>query len=170
MDSNLAVFIALLCYWLATDRRLSLCFLIVCYYALFMITELTDLQGYFRADVDTTLGTYCVQMSVDSLMLVCVVALSMFYQKSVMIYLLYGVIIATSFLLNGLMLYDQVLDLSVIYSLHAIRQEFSIPLDVMFAVLGSARNARPNNVDYLRTGHSSIYNRANSYFKTLGGW
>lgn len=169
MDSNAAVLIVLICYWLVADRRISLCFAIACYYALFLVTDITELDGYFSADVDSTLGTYCVQMSVDSLMLVCIVVLSMFYQKSVMIYLLYGAIIATSFLLNGLMLYDQVLDLSIIYRLHAIRQEFSIPLDVLFAVLGSVHNARQNNVDYLRTGYSSIYNRANSYFKTLGG-
>lgn len=169
MDANTATLIVLTCYWLVMDRRLSLCFLIACYYALFLITDLTELDGYFSATVDETLGTYCIQMSVDSVALVSIALLSLIYQKNIMIYLCYGAIIATSFLLNGLMLYDQVLDLSVIYKLHTIRQEFSIPLDVLFAVLGSAHNARQNNVDNLRTGYSSIYNRANSYFKTLGG-
>ena len=164
MDSNLAVFIALICYWLVMDRRLSLCLMIVCYYALFMLTEITDLQGYFRADVDTTLGTYCIQMSIDSLALVCIAVLSLFYQQSIKLYLCYGAIIATSFLLNGLMLYDQVLDLSVIYKLHTIRQEFSIPLDVMFAVLGSARHVGQNNLDNLRTCYRSIYNRFTSNY------
>lgn len=167
MDSNLAVFAVLTVYWLVADRRLGLCLVVLLYYAAFIATELTDLQGYFKSDVDTTLGTYLVQMSVDSIALVAVAGLSLFYQKNIKIFVAYGAIIATSLLLNGLMLYDQVLDLSVIYHIHAIRQEFSIPLDVLFAVLGSVRDDRQGSLDNLRTRYRSIYNRAIDNSQTL---
>ena len=74
----------------------------------------------------------------------------------------YGAIIASSLVLNGLMLYDQMLDLSIVYKAHAIRQEFSIPLDVLFAVLGSANVERTHINHRLRAGDSSNYNRSNS--------
>lgn len=167
MDSNLAVFVVLTAYWMIADRRIGLCLVVALYYAAFIATELTDLQGYFKSDLDTTLGTYLVQMSVDSIALVTVAGLSLFYQKNIKIFVSYGAIIATSLLLNGLMLYDQVLDLSVIYHIHAIRQEFSIPLDVLFAVLGSVRDDRQGSLDNLRTRYGSIYNRAIDNSQTL---
>lgn len=168
MDSNTATLTVLICYWLLMDRRIGLCLVIIAYYSLYLITELTDAVGYFGAGVDLTFATYLLQLSVDAVVLICIAALSVFYHNSVKILLLYSFIVSTSFLLNGLMIYDQVLELSIIYSLHTIRQEFSIPLDVLFAVLWSALHAGQNTLDNLRTGHSSIYNRLNRYFQTLG--
>lgn len=168
MDSNLSVAFVLACFWLIMDRKISLCLVIIGYYILYMITELTNLQGYFGADTDTTLGTYCVQLSVDAITLVAISVLSMFDQKRIVLYLSYGAIVATSFLLNGVMLYDQALDLSTVYQLHMIRQELSLPLDVMFAVLGSARDAGQNTLDYLHTAYRAVYNRLNRFNQIMG--
>lgn len=169
MDLNLAVLIVLTCYWLVMDRRIGLCLVIILYYALFLITELTELDSLFKSNsIELTLATYCIQLSVDALILVLIAVLSVFYQDSVKLFVLYGLIVATSFLLNGFMLYEEVLDLSTIYKLHVIRQDLSIPLDVLFAVLGSALNVRKDNLDNLRSAYDSIYNRFISYHKTLG--
>lgn len=168
MDLNTATMIVLICYWVAVDRRIGLCLVVILYYALFLITELSELDSMFSSDIDTALGTYCIQLSIDALVLVALAVLSIFYQNSVKILLLYGLIVSTSFLLNGLMIYEQVLDLSIIYKLHVIRQDFAIPLDVLFSVLWSGKNARRNIVDYLHLAYDSIYNRFIGYHKTLG--
>lgn len=167
MDSNLAVFLVLIVYWLVSDRTLSLCLLVIWYYGAYLLTEITDLQGVFQTDLYSSVGIYAVQMSLDCMAIVSLVALSIIYQKNIKIFVLYGAIIATSLALNGLMIYDQLLDLSVIYHLHAIRQELSIPLDVLFAVLGSALNVDRCHLDNLRTCDGSIYNRAITGFKLL---
>jgi hypothetical protein len=159
--SNEATLIVLLLFWLLSGRGLNLCFLICCYYAAFLLVDITELNGFFFTDSETVIGTYVIQCSLDSLALLSIIYLSSIYHNSKRIYFTYGAIIATSLVLNGLMLYDQMLDLSMVYEAHAIRQEFSIPLDVLFAVLGSAYSGQFNFNGSLRTGHNSNYNRFN---------
>jgi hypothetical protein len=158
--SNEAALIVILAIWLFSGRGLNLCFLIIAYYVSFLLVDLTPENGYFKAISQTTYGTYAIQCSLDSLFLMLVIVLSSFHHNFKRIYLAYGAIIGTSLLLNGAMLLDQLADLSVIYQAHAIRQEFSIPLDVLFAVLGSAAVERTNINRRLRTGNSSNYNRS----------
>lgn len=168
MDINITVLIVLSIYWLVSVRKVDLCLLIIAYYALFLIADLTELDGLFETDLYTTFGTYCVQLSIDAVVLVSIAVLSFFYHESIKLFAAYGAIVATSFLLNGFMIYEQVLELSTVYKLHAIRQDFSVPLDVLFAVLGSAHNARQNTLDSLHTAYSSIYNclnRISNYFQ-----
>lgn len=159
---NEAALIVIMAIWLWSGRGLNLCLLIIAYYVSFMIVDISELSRLFKADVDVVYGTYAIQASLDSLFLLCTVVLSKFHHNFTRIYLAYGAIIGTSLLLNGLMLLDQLSDLSVIYRAHAIRQDFSIPLDVLFAVLGSAAVGQSHINRNLRTGDSSNYNRSNS--------
>lgn len=159
---NEATLIALIAFWLWSGRGANLCLLIIMYYALYIATGLTGIVGTFKADDSTVLGTYAIQASLDSLMMLSIIYLSSFHHKSTRIYLAYGAIIGTSLLLNGLMLFDQITDLSMLYRAHAIRQDFSIPLDVLFAVLGSAAVGQSHTNRDLRVGYDSNYNRFNS--------
>ncbi len=159
--SNEATLIVLLLFWLLSGRGLNLCFLICCYYAAFLVFSPYNITSLVFTDMEKVVGTYAIQCSLDSLALLSIIYLSSIYHNSKRIYFTYGAIIATSLVLNGLMLYDQMLDLSMVYEAHAIRQEFSIPLDVLFAVLGSAYSGQFNFNGSLRTGHNSNYNRFN---------
>jgi len=159
---NEATLIALIAFWLLSGRGVNLCLLIIMYYALYIATSLTGNIGLFSANDSTVIGTYAIQASLDSLMMLSIIYLSSFHHKSTRIYLAYGAIIGTSLLLNGLMLFDQITDLSMIYRAHAIRQDFSIPLDVLFAVLGSAAVGQSHTNRDLRVGYDSNYNRFNS--------
>lgn len=160
--SNEAALIVIVAIWLFSGRGLNLCLLIIAYYLSFLIVTPYNITSLVQADADTTYGTYAVQCSLDSLALVSIIYLSSFHHKSTRIYLAYGAIIGTSLLLNGLMLFDQITDLSMVYRAHAIRQDFSIPLDVLFAVLGSAFGGQSHTDSSLRTGYDSNYNRSNS--------
>lgn len=159
---NEAALIVIMAIWLYSGRGLNLCLLIIMYYTTYLLTTITGVSGFFVAGNDIVYGTYAIQASLDSLFLLCTVVLSKFHHNFTRIYLAYGAIIGTSLLLNGLMLLDQLSDLSVIYRAHAIRQDFSIPLDVLFAVLGSAAVGQSHTNSNLRTGNNTNYNRSNS--------
>ena len=159
---NEAALIVIVAIWLWSGRGLNLCLLIAAYYVAFLCVDISTLSRVFQASPDIVYGTYAIQASLDSLMVLSIIYLSSFHHKSTRIYLAYGAIIGTSLLLNGLMLFDQITDLSMIYRAHAIRQDFSIPLDVLFAVLGSAFGGQSHTDSSLRTGYDSNYNRSNS--------
>lgn len=159
--SNEAALIVITAIWLIGGRGVNLCLLILMYYLVFLFVDPTKLNGYFSADFDVAVSTYALQASVDSLIITVIVYLSSIHQNMVRIYMLYGAIIATSLVLNGAMLYDQMLNLSVIYKLHAIRQEFSIPLDVLFAAIGSAAGGKAYVDRRLHPIDRTVYNRSN---------
>ncbi len=160
--SNEAAFLVILTVWLLGGRGVNLCLLIAAYYVVFMVCDITEISGAFFAADDAVYGTYIIQCGIDSVFLTATIALSTFYHKFIKIYFAYAAIIGTSLVLNGLMLYDQMIDLSMVYQLHAIRQEFSIPLDVLFAVLGSALGGQAYLNHSLRTANGTNYNRSNS--------
>ena len=160
--SNEAALFVISMIWLLGGRGVNLCLLIIAYYLVYMLCDITELSGYFFADDDVVIGTYAIQCSIDSIFLTLAVGLSTIYHKFIKIYVAYAAIIGTSLVLNGLMMYDQMIDLSMVYQMHAIRQELSIPLDVLFAVLGSALGGQAYLNHSLRTANGSNYNRSNS--------
>lgn len=162
MDMNLAALIVIGAFWLARGARLNLSLVVVAYYVVYMLTETTDLAGHFEASQTDAMGIYAVQSSIDTAFIMLCLILSNIYQKFIKLYLWYAVIIGTSLLLNGLMLYAEMLNLSAVYILHAARQEFSIPLDVAFAVLGSAHGKKLGiSNSGLRGAYRSAYNHLN---------
>lgn len=160
--SNEAALFVISMIWLLGGRGVNLCLLIIAYYLVYMLCDITELSGCFFADEDVVIGTYAIQCSIDSIFLTLAVGLSTIYHKFIKIYVAYAAIIGTSLVLNGLMMYDQMIDLSVVYQMHAIRQELSIPLDVLFAVLGSALGGQAYISLGLHTTNGSNYNRSNS--------
>lgn len=158
---NEAALVVILAIWLINGRGLNLCLLIASYYLIYICVDITELSRTFVADANIVYGTYAIQASLDSLMVLSIISLSRIHHNFTRIYLAYGAIIGTSLVLNGLMLFDQVTDLSMIYRAHAIRQDFSIPLDVLFAVLGSAAVGHPHINSYLRPRDFANYNRSN---------
>lgn len=160
--SNEAALFVISMIWLLGGRGVNLCLLIIAYYTVFELTNISGAIGVFFADESVIFGTYIIQSCIDLLFLTLTVFLSAIYQKFIKIYFAYAAIICTSLVLNGLMLYDQMIDLSIVYQLHAIRQELSIPLDVLFAVLGSALGGQAYLNHSLRTANGSNYNRSNS--------
>lgn len=162
--SNEAALIVIVAIWLASGRGLNLCLLIIAYYSVYLLASPQQIHDYFLTDLETSVSTYAVQASVDTLALTGCAYLSLKNKKIISIYLAYGAIIATSLVLNGLMLYDQMIDLSNVYQLHAIRQEFSIPFDVLFAVLGSAAGGQAYYNHYLRPFNAADYNRSNHHY------
>lgn len=163
MDSNFAAFAVIAFCWIVSGARINLCLLIMLYYVVFMLSELTPLQGIFSIDEADAMAIYSIQSSIDTLFIMLCVTLSGFYQKFVKLYLAYALIIGTSLLLNGLMMYVEMLDLSAIYNLHSARQELSIPMDVAFAVLGSAHGKEFAFGHRLRVASRSVYNRLNRF-------
>lgn len=164
MESNTAALCVILAVWMYRGMRGNLALLIVGYYIVYMLAEVTNLAGIFPVPESEAMGIYAIQVSVDTIFIMLCMTLSSFYQKFVKLYSLYATIIGTSLLLNGLMLYAEMLNLSWLYGLHAIRQELSIPLDVTFAVLGSAHGKEFTTVGRsLRAASRSVYNRLNRF-------
>ena len=159
--TNEAALLVIAAIWLFSGRGLNLCSVIIAYYVTFLLFDCTEMSGFFSVDLDTAIASYAIQVSIDSLALTAALYLSTIHKKFISLYIAYGAIIASSLILNGLMLYDQVIDLSIVYQLHAIRQEFSIPLDVLFAVLGSAAGGQAYIAHNLRTANGAVYNRSN---------
>lgn len=167
MDSNFAALLVIAFCWIVAGARINLCLLILAYYAVFMLSEITPLVGIFSIDEADAMGIYAIQSSIDTLFIMLCVTLSSFYQKFVKLYLCYALIIGTSLLLNGLMMYVEMVDLSAIYSLHSARQGLSIPMDVAFAVLGSAHGKEFAFGHRLRAAGRSVYNRLNCFCNYL---
>jgi hypothetical protein len=156
MTNELALLI-LAALWLKTGRGVNLCLLILGYYAVFLASV------YLRSaplDTNQSINVYMVyikQSAIDLTFLILCIYLSVKYHN---FYGLYAAIIASSLICNGLMLFDQVIDIHRFYQWHKWRQEIAIPLDLLFAVLGSGgvRISNYNN-PYLRTSTGKRYNR-----------
>lgn len=160
--SNEAALIVIAAIWLARGGGVNLCLVILLYYTTFIITSISGIYDVFKTDESTVYGTYAIQASIDCMFLVFTALISVSCKKFIKIYLAYMAIIGTSLALNCLTLLDQMIDLSVIYKLHAIRQDFSIPLDVAFAMLGSGNGQITDNIRRsLRAAGRSVYNRLN---------
>lgn len=160
MTNELALLI-LAALWLKTGRGVNLCLLILGYYAVFLASVHLRAAPLDVAAPDHVYMVYIKQSAIDLTFLILCLYLSVKYQNFVGFYGLYAAIIASSLVCNSLMLFDQVIDLHRFYQWHKWRQEIAIPLDLLFAVLGSG-GVRISNHDnpYLRTGAGKRYNRS----------
>lgn len=146
--------------WLKTGRGLNLCLIILAYYLVFLASV------YMRSappDYSQPMNVYLVyikQSVIDLTFLILCLTLSVKYNKPVNFYGLYAAIIASSLACNGLMLFDQASDIDRFYQWHKWRQEVAIPIDILFAVLGSGgvRGSNNHNAN-LRRGTYKRYNR-----------
>ncbi len=160
---NEATLAAIVAIWLFTGRGLNLCFVIICYYALYILGAILPFELLYSVSTAESFATYAAQLSFDTIVLVCVFALSLLYQEFIKIYVWYGAIIVTSAMLNSMMLIQITMDVFNVEHVHAYRQSLSVPLDVAFAALGSGKGGQ----NYIHISRSllgagrSVYNRLN---------
>lgn len=161
--SNLEALSIIFLIWLGTGRGLNLCLVIILYYALYMAYPLFPELAVTITTTPEALVVYAAQLSFDMIALVSTVAISIIYQKNINIYFLYGAIIATSALLNAVMLCGVAVGKESLYWLHAYRQQIAAPLDLLFAVLGSSKGGQIIDYTYrsLLGAGRSVYNRLN---------
>jgi len=169
--SNFEAFALVVAIWLLTGRGINLCFVIIIYYALYLAYPIVEQGAIVQTFFGEAVIIHASQLSFDTIALVLTFAISTIYHKSIKIYLCYGAIIATSAILNALMLFGIAYGIEeLFYQAHAFRQNIAVPLDLLFAALGSSKGGQ--FTDYfsrglLSTGRS-VYNRFNrfsNYFK-----
>jgi hypothetical protein len=169
--SNLEVVCIVAALWFLTGRGINLCFVILLYYALYIAYPLLPELSIAMVALGEAQAIYASQLSFDTIALVLTLALSNIYHKSIRIYLVYGAIIATSAMLNASMLFGVTVGCEELYYIHALRQEISAPLDVLFAVLGSGKGGQ--FTDYfsrsLLSVGRSVYNRINRFSNHFKG-
>lgn len=146
--------------WLKTGRGVNLCLVILAYYSVFLLSIHLRSSPPDYSDAHNIYFVYIKQSAIDLTFLIVCLTLSVKYNKLVSFYGIYAAIIASSLVCNGLMLFDQVTDLNRFYQWHRWRQEVAIPLDMLFAVLGSGGVGISNyNNAYLRSSTDKRYNR-----------
>lgn len=150
--------------WLKTGRGVNLCLLIFAYYVVFIASvHLRGAAPDYAAPM-TVYMVYIKQSAIDMTFLILCLFISVKYNKILSFSGLYAAIIASSLVCNGLMLFDQAADLNRFYQWHKWRQEIAIPVDLLFAVIGSGgvRVGNHNNAN-LRVGAGTSYNRHHCY-------
>lgn len=142
---------------------MDLCLAIILYYLVFIAFSMLPAERIFDVSPEDVYLTYLYQASVDNAMLCFISLLSLKYQSSVRFFSAYAAIVASSAFLNVAMLFDQITNLGMVAELHEMRQELSIPLDVLFAVLGSRAGGQLYTVINrgLHTTRRSDYNELN---------
>lgn len=159
--TNEAALLCIAAIWLLSGRGANLCLIIMAYYAAYLVsTNLSPMVVYDQSASSTSIY-YLTQSAIDSTVVVSCVAISMFYKRFIIIYGAYAAIVVTSLFCELLMLLDQSFGVGVIFKLHALRQQASIPLDILFAVIGSAAGERLLTCFFLRIGGWSGYNCRN---------
>lgn len=167
--SGLEAFALIVLIWLVTGRGINLCFVIIVYYALYLAYPLLPADIVHTSTVEAQV-VYASQLSFDTVAFTLTLALSSIYHKSIRIYFCYGAIIATSAICNAFMLLGVTVGSESLYYIHAMRQEISVPLDLLFAVLGSGKGGQFTNyigrslLGACRSVYNSL-NRFNSNFK-----
>lgn len=157
--TNEAAALIIAAFWLLSGRGLNLCFVIMAYYTAYILS--TDLPSSQVAITDSVkiYSYYLIQSVIDSTAMAAALFVSIKYQKSLIICSAYSAIIATSLICELLMLLDQSFNVNRLGFIHAARQEYSIPLDLLFAAIGSKAGERLLAYVFLLTCGRSSYNR-----------
>ncbi len=130
---NLILLCIIAALWLSDLRRpFNLTFIILLYYVGYLC-----LQPASEYSADWA-GYYLLQSALDSLVVIACCYLSTFYQVRHWVPLGYAAIVGTSQLTQQLVLTNP----GVFMSVFEIRQWLSIPLDLLFALLGSGFGVR----------------------------
>lgn len=157
--SNEQAAILLLVLWLVTGRGLNLCLVILLYYFTYIVLRsltIHDPAVYYGA-----------QMALDTLIIACCCQISSFHKISNIIALTYALIIFTSLTCEGLKLVDEIGRFYVFNWLHELRQSVSMPIDIVFAIVGSAWGGGLLHSYSLCSRTSSDYTSGKSTIKRL---
>lgn len=112
-----------------TGRAFNLCAVILFYYIAYLILH--------PLTVDHPVTYYTFQMLLDSSVIVLSCAATRIYKVFWIIPVAYAGIVFSSLVCDGLKLVDEAGAFYVLTEVHRIRQSFSIPLDLIFAAVGS---------------------------------
>jgi hypothetical protein len=157
--SNEATLLIIVAIWLLSGRGLNLCFVILVYYAAYISSTSLPGQAVCIDDINYVSGYYLLQTSIDCAVLSLCFIICAINKKSIIFYYAYAAIVATSLICSFLMLLDQSFSVGRLSELHELRQEFSIPIDLFFAAIGSKAGERFSSCIFLLTGRRSGYNR-----------
>lgn len=124
-----------LCVLICAVRRrgVSLCGVICLYYILYISSEII-----FYDEISDHLF-YLLQVSVDMTILSMCYILSMTDKSRVII--CYMLVILSSLILDSIVAFGLITNVNFANDIYAIRQEISLYLDIIFAVLGASTNA-----------------------------
>lgn len=112
-----------------TGRGFNLCAVILFYYIAYLtLRPLT---------VDHPVTYYAVQMVLDSIVIVLSCATARIYKVFWILPVAYAGIVFSSLACDGLKLVDEAGAFYMLSEVHRFRQSFSIPLDLIFAAVGS---------------------------------
>lgn len=131
-----------------TGRGFNLCAVILFYYIAYLILR--------PLTVDHPVTYYAVQMTLDSIIIVLSCATARIYKVFWILPVAYAGIVFSSLVCDGLKLVDEAGAFYVLNEIHKFRQSFSIPLDLIFAAVGS------NVIIYLlrhRRGSAAVVRR-----------
>lgn len=157
--TNEAVMSIIAAFWLLSGRGLNLCFIILCYYAAYILSTSLPSEVIRLTEARPVYAYYIMQSVIDSTVMASALFVSIKYQKSLIIYCAYAAIIASSLLCEVGMLLDQSFGSNMLSFIHAERQEYSVPLDLLFAAIGSKAGERLLAYVFLLTCGRSSYNR-----------
>lgn len=160
--TNEAAILIIAAFWLLSGRGLNLCFVILCYYALYLLSTDLPSELVIVGSYKISIPYYLTQSALDITVMLSALALSVIYKKSVIICFAYAAIVATSLFCEISMLLDQAFRINALSFIHEARQQYSIPLDLFFAFIGSRLGERLLVSVFLLTGFSLRYNRHNS--------
>jgi hypothetical protein len=157
--SNEQAAILLFVLWLVTGRGLNLCLVILLYYFTYIVLR--------SLTVHEPAVYYGAQMALDTLIIACCCQISSFHKISNIIALTYALIIFTSLMCEGLKLVDEIGRFYVFNWLHELRQSVSMPVDIVFAIVGSAWGGGLLDRFGLYTRAGSAYTSRQSITKRL---
>jgi len=129
--------LAIAALWVTTGRELNLCFVVLCYYIIFIFTESFTLPVIDLSNLSDVTFYYVSQAWLDVSIIMACLLISSKYKRIIILSRVYAAIIATSLMCDTMMIVNTSLNIEFFYQLHEARQYFSIPLDVLFAILGS---------------------------------
>lgn len=159
--TNEAAILIIAAFWLLSGRGLNLCFVIFSYYALYIVSTSLPPEVVAVTSSYISLPYYLTQSALDISIMLSALAVSVIYNKSVIIYFAYAAMVASSLLCEILMVLDQAFEINALSFIHATRQDYSIPLDLLFAAIGSKLGERLLAGFFLLTCRRSGYNRIN---------
>lgn len=126
---NVTTALLLLGWWQLTGRGLNLCLLVLSYYIAYLVL--------WGLTVDNPLIYYAFQATLDTTVILFCCVLAYRDRPFRIIPIGYALVVFTSLLCDGLKLLDEAAEVYLLTGLHIARQQFSIPIDVIFAVVGS---------------------------------
>lgn len=157
------IVLAALCF--AHGRRKALPIVIFTYYLMFFALANVPAKIYKVHNLNEVVATYMTQAFIDACILYLIFRISLKYQENIKILQGYALCVASSLAANLMMIFDQVASWNypILAEMHHLRQLVSVPLDLLFAVLWSAKSGRHNDPSRLFFDDNLLSSRGESY-------